>query len=117
METLIIKNGIIVSLDKDCRIIKDGEIVIQGNKIIDVGKTSEINKMYKADATINAHGKMIIPGFCNTHMHTNIVRGDAITFAPHTMPWHDVFNEVRAQTTTVLILLVLNTLFCMTICG
>jgi 5-methylthioadenosine/S-adenosylhomocysteine deaminase len=99
METKIVKNGILVTVDNENRIIKDGAIVIEGNMILDLGETSEIEKRYKADEVINAHGKMVIPGFSNTHMHTNIVRGDPLTFGPPAMPWHDIFDEVRAQTT------------------
>jgi 5-methylthioadenosine/S-adenosylhomocysteine deaminase len=99
METKVVKNGIVVTVDKDRTIIRDGAVVFQGNKIVDVGKTNELEKKYRADEVIDAHEKLVIPGFINTHMHTNIVRGEAETFAELARPWHDVFNEVRAQTT------------------
>jgi 5-methylthioadenosine/S-adenosylhomocysteine deaminase len=98
METKIIKNGIIITADKHNRIIKNGSIAVEGNNIIDVGESDDIEKRYDAQVFIDANAKMVIPGFINTHMHTNIIRGDPLTYAPPEMPWHDVFDEVRSKT-------------------
>jgi len=66
---LIVKNGLIVTMDKQKRIIEDGAIVIDKEKIIDVGKTDELEKKHKADKIIDAKGKIIIPGLICSHTH------------------------------------------------
>jgi 5-methylthioadenosine/S-adenosylhomocysteine deaminase len=66
---LAIIGGTIVSMDKDRRIIEDGAIVIQKGKIIAVGKTAEVMKTLRPKQTIDATGKVIIPGLINTHTH------------------------------------------------
>jgi len=78
MVDYLIKNGLIVTLDSQRRIIKDGAIAIEGNKILDVGKTEEIKKKYKAEQEIDAKEKVVLPGFVDAHTHVSaeqLVRG------------------------------------------
>ena len=77
-EKLIIKNGIVVTIDKDFRIIEDGSIVIQGNRIIAIGETKDIEKEHKGDTVIDAKGKAVLPGLVNLHYHSHtLTRGVA----------------------------------------
>ncbi|MBQ9364768.1 MAG: amidohydrolase [Schwartzia sp.] len=45
------------------------DIAIDGNKIVKVGKADE---SFKADVTIEAKGKMAVPGFVNAHTHASM---------------------------------------------
>lgn len=67
---ILIRGGFVVTNDASKRIIKDGVVIVEGDKIVAVGKPSEIKNKYKVDKTINAKGKVVIPGFVNTHTHT-----------------------------------------------
>jgi len=70
MSETLIKGGIIVTIDKQRRIIKDGAIVIKGDKIVAIGKKDEIIRKYnKVDVTIDATGKLVLPGLIDTHIH------------------------------------------------
>ena len=40
MVDILIKNGIVLTMDKDSRVYKDGAIAIEGNKILNLGSTS-----------------------------------------------------------------------------
>ena len=77
METLVLRNGIILTMDSRDRVIENGAIAIQGNHIVAVDRTDVINKQYRADQVIDAKGKAIIPGLVNTHMHSASLRGTA----------------------------------------
>ena len=46
-------------------IIRKGSIAIKDGKIVDIGNVDE----YKADQTIDASGKTVIPGFIDPHTH------------------------------------------------
>jgi imidazolonepropionase len=46
-------------------IIRNGSVAVQNGCIVDVGK----NLRYKADAIIDASGKVVIPGFVDPHTH------------------------------------------------
>lgn len=69
MHDIIISGGTVVTLDENRRIIKDGAIVVNGNRIEQVGKKNGIAKKFKADTEIDAEGKFIFPGLINTHDH------------------------------------------------
>ena len=73
-EKIIINHGIVLTMDSQKKIITDGAVVIEGNKIIDVGD-SKIAKKYKKDVVLDAEGKVIMPGLINAHSHSGLLRG------------------------------------------
>ncbi len=70
---LLLKNGLVVTMDKKRRIIKNGAVAIQDNKIVAVGKTADIEKEYKQGIVIDAKNKAILPGLINLHFHSHIL--------------------------------------------
>jgi cytosine/adenosine deaminase-related metal-dependent hydrolase len=65
MRTLIQAGWVVSHEAGRHRLIKDGVVVYEGNRIIHVGKTFD----GRADATIDASGKLVAPGFIDTHVH------------------------------------------------
>jgi len=65
----MIKKGFIVTMNKYNTIIPDGAVYIEESKIINVGKTREIEKAYKADEVIDALNSVVMPGLINSHVH------------------------------------------------
>src|SRR5580698_9684585 len=47
-------------------LIRDGVVVYEGNKVIHVGKDFD----GQVDKTIDAKGKLVAPGFIDTHVHS-----------------------------------------------
>ena len=66
---LLIGNGTLVTRCDDYPLIFNGGVLIKGNKIIAVGKTAELMTNYNVEQFLDAKGKIIMPGFINTHMH------------------------------------------------
>ena len=58
----------IITMDPQRRIIADGSVVVQGQRIVQVGKATELAAI-QADRVIDATDMVITPGFCNGHMH------------------------------------------------
>lgn len=77
MVDIIIKNGIIVTMNKDRMILKNGGVAIEGDRIVDVDQSENLAKKYSADMIIDAKGKAVLPGFVNTHTHLfqNLLKG------------------------------------------
>jgi imidazolonepropionase len=50
-------------------IITDGAIVVLGEKILDLGKTSDIHPSYQAKQEIDASDRIVMPGFIDPHTH------------------------------------------------
>ena len=58
----------LLTLDPERRIIRDGAIVAQGQRITHVGKTSDLAEI-KVDRVIDANEMIITPGLINGHLH------------------------------------------------
>lgn len=82
---MILKNGRVITQDKDRPYIEDGAVVIEGNKIIAVDTTENILAKYKEEDIIDVEGKVIMPGFINTHHHiySAFARGMASSGKPN----------------------------------
>src|SRR6056297_3924248 len=68
MNTLI-KNAYIITMNKSREIIENGFILVEENKIKDMGKNNDFPKKYEKYNIYDARGKVIIPGLINTHTH------------------------------------------------
>jgi 5-methylthioadenosine/S-adenosylhomocysteine deaminase len=77
MADIVIKNGIIVTMNEEKILLKNGGLAIEKDKIIDVGESERIHKEYPADVELDARGKAVLPGFVNTHTHLfqNLLKG------------------------------------------
>lgn len=66
---LLVLNGTLVTMDSDRRIIPDAGVAIAGGRIVAVGSSVDIIRMYSAPERVDAGGKLIIPGLINGHTH------------------------------------------------
>jgi len=66
---LIITHGVVITIDKDRRIIDDGAVVIKGDRIINIADTAEVLQEYHAPEIIDAHYKAVMPGLIDIHAH------------------------------------------------
>lgn len=69
MVEIIITGGTIISMNEKREVITNGGIAIDGDRIIEVGTSTEIEKKYKANKIINAENHAILPGLIDTHGH------------------------------------------------
>ena len=70
---LLILGGTVVTMDGQRRVIGDGAVAVANSEIRFVGKRSDALGKYRSRRTINAVGKVIIPGLINTHTHIPMV--------------------------------------------
>jgi len=66
---ILINGGTIVTMDAERRVIENGVLAISGNSIQEIYSANDLIGDIKADRTINADGKVIIPGLINAHSH------------------------------------------------
>src|SRR5687768_4890471 len=71
--SLIISNGILITVDGDRRILNPGSIAINGSDIVAVDTPANIAARFKAADTIDATGRVVMPGLINTHTHAAMV--------------------------------------------
>src|SRR5438046_1793320 len=68
---LLVIGGTLVTMDPERRILQDGFVAVQGDRIVEVGqgKPASCKRGVSARQTINAKGKLVLPGFINGHTH------------------------------------------------
>jgi 5-methylthioadenosine/S-adenosylhomocysteine deaminase len=76
---LLITNGLVVTMDREMTVVEDGAIAVNKGEIIAIGPTITLQQNYQAEKSIDAVGKIVMPGLVNTHTHAamTIFRGMA----------------------------------------
>ncbi|MEJ2354194.1 MAG: amidohydrolase family protein, partial [Anaerolineales bacterium] len=75
MSKVLVRNGLIVTMDPEDRIIRNGSIYIEDNVIKEIGPDSEVGDKEGAQV-IDASDKIVIPGLisCHNHLYSAVVR-------------------------------------------
>ena len=66
---LLVVGGSIVTMDGSRRILEDGAVAVKGDEIVAVAPRAELEDKYTARQTLDASGKLVLPGFINGHTH------------------------------------------------
>jgi cytosine/adenosine deaminase-related metal-dependent hydrolase len=69
MDSILISGGTIITVGEQRRVIRDGAILVQKDKVAQVGKASEVKVSPKAECEIDAKGMVVLPGLVDTHVH------------------------------------------------
>ena len=70
MELTIFQHGTVVTMNPRREILYDGAVVVQGDTILDVGATRDMEQKYpQPDKVFDCTDKAIFPGLINTHNH------------------------------------------------
>ena len=72
MDGIIIKNGVVLTMNRSRDVIENGAVVIKGGRIIAVGNEDTI-RHYPGFKVIDADGGIIMPGLINTHSHLPMI--------------------------------------------
>jgi len=74
---LIVTGGAVVTMNAERRIIEDGAVAVKGDAIVAVGPRAAVEAEYSGAQTIDARGKLLLPGLINGHTHVpmTLLRG------------------------------------------
>jgi cytosine/adenosine deaminase-related metal-dependent hydrolase len=77
--SVLIEDGIIVTMDPRLRVVEGGSILVEDGRIAEVSGSDTIPEGHKADLKISARGMAVIPGLIDTHVHLaqSLLRGCA----------------------------------------
>ena len=110
IDTLIHGADYIVTMNRDREILTDGAIAVHNGKIVEVGKSKDLQKKYPdAKKKIRARNRLVMPGLINGHMHSTqqLARGLAdCVFLPtwihdRLYPWEDALSEEEVYLSTM----------------
>jgi 5-methylthioadenosine/S-adenosylhomocysteine deaminase len=71
--SLVVTNGVVVTVDATRRVIEGGAVAIEGRDIVAVDTAPAIAARFRGRDTIDAAGGVIMPGLINTHTHAPMV--------------------------------------------
>jgi cytosine/adenosine deaminase-related metal-dependent hydrolase len=76
---MLFTNATVITMNPTRDIITDGAVAVQGNRIVAVGKSDALQRLYHDDEMTDVRGKLIIPGLIDTHVHLAqaLIRGCA----------------------------------------
>lgn len=66
---LIISGGYVITMDGRRRIIENGAVAVAADRILFVGTAEEVHTRFTARRTIDASGKVVMPGLIDVHAH------------------------------------------------
>jgi 5-methylthioadenosine/S-adenosylhomocysteine deaminase len=69
MADILVIHGTLITVDPQRRIIEDGAIAVEKDRIVDIGTTQEILSRHSAETIIDATGKAVLPGLVDGHAH------------------------------------------------
>ena len=74
---LLVTHGFVVDAHDGVR--EDASLAVEANRIVEVGPTIELSSRYRAERTLDASQKIVLPGLINAHTHAsaNLFRGYA----------------------------------------
>ena len=71
--TLVLGDPLVVLGDASPGYIRDGALVIEGRRIVRVGRRQELERLGPFDRQIGSPGHAVLPGFINGHYHSGSV--------------------------------------------
>jgi cytosine/adenosine deaminase-related metal-dependent hydrolase len=91
---LVVRNGHLITMDGEGRIIEEGAIAIDGNRIVAVGEDSAIARAWRGAREIDAEGAPVHPGLVECHLHASfqLFRGAL----PDQLPESDAFDSFES---------------------
>jgi len=69
MADLIVAHGFVITMDDDRRMIEDGAVAIEKDRIVEVGPSADVLAHHQAPEVIDASRMAVLPGLIDAHAH------------------------------------------------
>jgi 5-methylthioadenosine/S-adenosylhomocysteine deaminase len=84
---LVVRNGTLVTVDAERRVISGGAVAVDGGRILAVGPAAVVEAGFRGRDTLDARGGLVIPGLVNAHTHAPMVLFRGIADDLNLMDW------------------------------
>lgn len=93
---MLITNGTIVTLGADNRIIPNGAIYIENDRIAEIGKSVALEAKYSKTEKLDAHGQLVLPGniVAHTHFYGAFARGMSLPPGPPPKSFPEILRDL-----------------------
>ncbi|HEY9529307.1 MAG TPA: amidohydrolase [Anaerolineales bacterium] len=100
MGSVLLKSDLVVALDPDDRILKEGYILVEDNLIIEMGLQKDVDSRRKFDDIVDLKSRLVMPGLVNAHTHTpmTLFRGHVEGHSLFTMDgWYNTIRVLELE--------------------
>lgn len=100
MSSSLLKSDLIVTLDRDDLILKEGYIIVEDDRLTEMGLQKDLNKRRKFDHVVELKNHLVMPGLVNAHTHTpmTLFRGHVEGHTLFTMEgWYNTIRVLELE--------------------
>jgi 5-methylthioadenosine/S-adenosylhomocysteine deaminase len=84
---LVVRGGQVVTMDAGRRVLPEGAVAVHEGRVVAVGTPAEIDAKFRAHASLDARGGVVLPGLINAHTHAAMVLFRGIADDLKLMEW------------------------------
>ncbi len=88
---LIVYGDYVLTMDPAQPRLNDAAVVVQGDVIVDIGIRADIERNWRAQATIDGAGRVLMPGLVNGHTHSAMTLFRGMVDDLDLMTWLNVY--------------------------
>ncbi len=66
---ILVEHAVVVTMDAARRIFLDGSVLVDGERIVQVGRAVDVRPPEPVTRVIDGRGRLLLPGFVDTHVH------------------------------------------------
>src|SRR6185503_12221065 len=103
MGSSLLKSDLIVTLDREDLILKEGYIVVEDDRILELGLQKDVDQRRKFDEVLELKNRLVMPGLINAHTHTpmTLFRGHVEGHSLFTMEgWYNTIRVLELEMET-----------------
>src|SRR5215207_2560615 len=100
MSSSLLKSNLIVTLDLDDLILKEGYLIVEDDRIIEMGLQKDLDSRRKFDDIVELKNRLVMPGLINAHTHTpmTLFRGHVEGHTLFTMEgWYNTIRVLELE--------------------
>ena len=100
MSSMLLKSDLVVALDREDRILKDGYLLVENDRIIEMGLQKDLDSRRKFDEILELKNRLVMPGLINAHTHTpmTLFRGHVEGHTLFTMDgWYNTIRVLELE--------------------
>ena len=100
MSSVLLKSDLVVTLDPQDRILQEGYLVVEDDRITEMGLQKDLGDNRKFDDVVELKNRLVMPGLINAHTHTPMVlfRGHVEGHSLFTMDgWYNTIRVLELQ--------------------
>src|SRR5688500_12042454 len=100
MSSSLLKSDLVVALDQNDNILKEGYLIVEDDRIIETGLQKDLEHRRKFDDVLELKNRLVMPGLINAHTHTpmTLFRGHVEGHSLFTMEgWYNTIRVLELE--------------------